>query len=93
MSKREKMDFLQRSANSGPHFEGRVPETVSTICVIVVQTFREKCQVKRQACKTIALLKRSICSCDSFDVVFGAFGTMFGIFGVFISKGTAGLCH
>lgn len=33
------MDFLEQSANSGPHFEGRVPETVSTICVIVAQTF------------------------------------------------------
>lgn len=87
------MDFLERSANSGPHFEGRVPETVSTICVIVVQTFGEKCQLKRQACKTIALLKRSFCSCVAFKVVFGAFGTMLDIIGIFILKGTARICH
>lgn len=41
VSERQKMDFLERFANSGPHFEGRVPETVSTICVIVAQTFRK----------------------------------------------------
>lgn len=33
------MDFAEQSASSGPHFEGRVSETVSTICVIILQTF------------------------------------------------------
>lgn len=55
---RQKMDFLERPANSGPHFEGRVPETVSTICVIVVQTFGEKCQVKRQSLQNYCLVKK-----------------------------------
>lgn len=51
------MDFAEQSASSGPHFEGRVSETVSIICVIILQTFGKSAKQSFSPAKLLPFVK------------------------------------